>query len=273
MGGAFLIMLREGVEAALVVGIILAVLDRLNAGAYRRHVFFGVAAAVVASIAFALVADRVADMFEGAGQEVLNGIILAVAAATITYVVVWVREARGRLAAELGEQVEQGLNSARGLGVATLVFLTVFREGFESVLFLWGVAAGTGADSTALATGAVLGLCTAMLLAWALFAGGRRIPLKQFFNATMALLVFLAAGMLAHAVGYWVSVDWLPALVYQVWDTSALVPESGVLGSTLMVMFGYNANPTLMEVAVYAGYLSLVGAWLTWGGARRAVVA
>ena len=266
-------MLREGVEAALVVGIILAVLDRLNAGSYRRHVFFGVAAALVASIGFALIADRVADLFEGAGQEILNGIILAVAAATITYVVVWVREARGKLSEELEGRVEHGLQHARGLGVAVLVFLTVFREGFESVLFIWGVAAGTGAGAAALTTGAVLGLLTAVLLAWALFAGGRRLPLKQFFNATMVLLVFLAAGMLAHAVGYWVSVDWLPALVYQVWDTSSLVPESGVLGSTLMVMFGYNANPTLMEVAVYAGYLGLIGAWLTWGGVRRTAVA
>ncbi|MBI5135824.1 MAG: FTR1 family protein [Nitrospirae bacterium] len=268
MTGAFLIMLREGVEAALVVGIVLAVLNRMGAGgAYARHVAWGVALAVVASVAFAAVADRVADLFSGAGQEVLNGAVLFVAAATLTYVVVWVRAARGRMAAELDGRAR--VAAARGLGLFTLVFVTVFREGFESVLFLWGVSTAGGAGAADMVAGAVLGLVASLALAWALFAGGRRVPLKGFFDATMVLLVFLAAGMLANAAGFWVAVDWLPALAHQVWDTSRIVPERGALGSALTVLLGYNANPTLMEVSVYGGYLGLIGLWLLAGRVRR----
>ncbi len=272
MSGAFLIMLREGVEAALVVGIILAVLNRLGASGYNRHVAWGVAMAVVASIAFAGLADRVSDLFEGAGQEVLNGIVLAVAAATLTYVVVWVRGARGKLMSQLEQQVQEQVTTAKGVGLFTLVFLTVFREGFESVLFLWGVAASPGADMAAMLTGATLGLATAGAIVWALFAGGRRVPVKAFFNGTMVLLVLLAAGMFSHAAGFWVAVDWLPALAYQVWDTSAILPEQGMLGSALTILLGYNANPTLMEVAVYGGYLSLITLWLLAGRSRPAPV-
>jgi len=269
MAGAFLIMLREGFEAALVVGVVLAVLSRLGRMAYARHVAAGVGAALVASVAFAYAAGGVADLFEGAGQEVLDGAILALAAGMITYVVVWVRKARRGLAAELSRKVE-ARTEAPGLGLFLLVFLTVFREGAESVLFLWGLMVG-GAGSGAAGTlaGGLLGLAAAVGIAWALFAGGRRVPLGAFFNATMVLLVLLAAGMLAGAARFWVSVDWLPALGYSVWDTRALLPEGSGLGSVFAMLLGYNANPTLMEVLVYGGYLGAVGLWLAAPLLRR----
>ncbi|MDH5527404.1 MAG: FTR1 family protein [Nitrospirota bacterium] len=269
MAGSFLIMLREGFEAALIVGIILAVLAQLGRTEYVRHVAWGVGAAAVASVLFALFADGVADLFSGAGQEVLNGFVLAVAALMITYVVVWVRNTRQGLRAELSRRVHDTVAS-RGIGVFVLVFLTVFREGFETVLFLWGIAiSGGGGNPAAMLTGGVLGLASAVGIAWALFAGGRRIPMTLFFNATMVLLVLLAAGMLSGAAGLWVAVDWLPALAYNVWDLRAILPEDGGLGALFGILFGYNANPTLMEVLVYGGYLGAVLAWLGSGLLRR----
>jgi high-affinity iron transporter len=271
MAGAYLIMLREGFEAALIVGIVLAVLTRLGRRDLVRHVGVGVGAAVVASIAFAFAADGVSNLFEGTGQEVLNGVILAIAAAMITYVVVWVRETRKGLGAHLSARVEAG--TAKALGIFLLVFLTVFREGFESVLFLWGLMlagpSGGGGGVTATVAGAVAGIATAVGIAWALFAGGKRIPLAAFFNGTMVLLVLLAAGMLASAAGFWVSVDWLPAIEYSVWDTSGILSERSPLGSFFAVMLGYNANPSLMEVLVWAGYLGTVLLWLAAGRLRR----
>jgi high-affinity iron transporter len=265
MAGAFLIMLREGFEAALIVGIVLAVLARLKRMDLGRHVLWGVLAAAVASVAFAFGAGRVSELF----QEVLNGLILAVAAAMITYVVVWVRETRKGLGGQLAGRVEAGV-AAKGLGIFVLVFLTVFREGFESVLFLWGLMlGGAGSSITATVAGAVLGLAAAAGIAWALFAGGRRVPLTAFFNGTMVLLVLLAAGMLASAAGFWVSVDWLPALEYSVWDTSGVLPESSPVGSLFAVLLGYNANPSLMEVLVWGGYLGAVCLWLAAGRLRR----
>jgi len=268
LAGAFLILLREGFEAALVVGIILAVLARLDRRRDFVWVFWGIGAAALSSVAFAGAADRISDLFGGAGQEVLNGIVLAAAAAMMTYVVVWLRGTRGRMQAHLSERIHRRADG-HGAGIFALAFLAVFREGAESVLFLWGVAAAGGEKAPAIALGAALGLAVAVLIAWALFAGGRRVPMRPFFNATTALLVVLAAGMLARAVGNWVAVDWLPALAYGVWDTSGVLPEGGAVGTVLAVLVGYNANPTLMEVLAYAAYLAGVGLWLALAGRGR----
>ncbi|MDH5528286.1 MAG: FTR1 family protein [Nitrospirota bacterium] len=264
MAGAFLIMLREGFEAALIVGIILAVVVRVGEARFKRHVFAGVGVAILVSLLFALVADRVSDLFGGAGQEVLNGCVLMLAAAMITYVVVWLKESRKGIHQQLAAEVHRTVEG-HGMGVFVLAFLSVFREGVESVLFLWGILAGGREDVGAVLTGGLLGLVSAVLIAWAVFQGGRRIPLGTFFNATTGLLVLLAAGMLAHGVGYWVAVDWLPALAYAIWDTSNVLPERSGVGALLAVLIGYNANPTLMEVLVWGGYLGAVGGWLWWG--------
>jgi high-affinity iron transporter len=264
MAGAFLILLREGFEAALVVGIILAVLARLGRRRDFVWVFAGIGCAALASVAFAVSADGVSSLFGGAGQEVLNGIVLAAAAGMITYVVVWLKGTRGRLEAHLSEEIHRRADG-HGIGVFALAFLAVFREGAESVLFLWGVTASGRQGGAAIALGAALGLAAAVLIAWALFLGGRRVPMRAFFNSTTALLVLLAAGMLARAVGNWVAVDWLPALAYGVWDTSRVLPEGGTVGTVLAVLVGYNANPTLMEVLTYAAYLAGVGLWLARG--------
>ena len=263
MAGAFLILLREGLEAALIVGIILAVLGRLDQMRHVRMVYAGVGVAFIASIVFAVAADGLSDMFEGAGQEVLNGIVLMAAAVMITYVLVWLRESRKHMYDDITQQV-QG-NVTRGVGIFVLAFVSVFREGAESVLFLWGVMSGTGESVGRVVTGGLLGLAAAVVVAWLLFQGGRRIPLKQFFNVTTLLLVVLAAGMLARGVGFWVAVDWLPALMYSVWDTGAILSERSSLGGVLVILAGYNANPTLMEVLVYFGYLGGVALWLMAG--------
>ncbi|MFQ5508328.1 MAG: FTR1 family protein [Leptospirillia bacterium] len=269
MAGAFLILLREGFEAALIVGIILAVVVRLGEPRHVRHVLYGVAAAVLVSIGFAFGADRVGDLFEGAGEEIMNGAVLIAAAAMITYVIVWLRSSRHTLEADLKHDVHRHM-AAHGFGVMLLAFLSVFREGVETVLFLWGVMATGGDRLASVLTGAALGLTAAVAIAWMLFQGGRRIPLRAFFNATTVLLVLLAGGMLAHGVGLWVAVDWLPALVYGLWDTSALLPERSPLGSVMTIMLGYNANPTLMEALAYFGYLAIVVLWIRWDNRRAA---
>ena len=272
MAGAFLIMLREGVEAALIVGLVLAVLARTGRLALVRQVGWGVAAAVVASVAFAFLADGLSELFEGAGQELFNGVVLAVAAAMITYVVVWVRESRGRMQQQLAQRVE-GHALARRAGVFVLVFLTVFREGFESVLFMWGVVLAAPDGAAGALAGGVAGLACAVALAWLLFAGGKRLPVRGFLNATMALLVLFAAGMLAAAAGQWIAVDWLPALASPVWNTGQILPDGSGLGGVLAILLGYNANPSLMEVLIYFGYLMGITLWLMRGRVRRPALA
>ncbi len=272
MMGAYLILLREGFEAALIVGIILAALARLDAMEYGRQVLAGVGCAVIASIGFALVADHISDLFEGAGQEVMNGVILVVAGVMITYVIVWLKESRRQIERHLTGQVQEHV-TGRKIGLFVLAFVSVFREGAESVLFLWAIVAGGHDDMLQVLFGGMMGLLSAVLIAYLLFRGGRRVPLRLFFNATTLLLVLLAAGMLARGSGYFVAVDWLPALIYSVWDSSALLSEQSGLGSVLAILFGYNANPTLMEVLVYGGYLALVAVWFRFGSRMTAEAA
>jgi high-affinity iron transporter len=267
MAGAFLILLREGFEAALVVGLILAVLGRLGRPGHVRYVYAGVIAAGLVSLAFARVAEGVSGLFDGAGQEVLNGIVLAAAAGMITYVVVWVRGSKVRIEERLSAGAQKG--DSHRLSVFVLAFLAVFREGAESVLFLWGILAGGRQNEASVLLGAGLGLAAAVLIAWLIIQGGRRVPMRPFFNVTTALLVLLSAGMVGHAVGFWVAVDWLPGFLYPVWDTSAILPERTGLGQVLTVLIGYNANPSLTEVLAYAAYLAGVGLWLRFGGRRR----
>ncbi len=261
MFGAFLILLREGFEAALIIGIILAVLVRAGEQAYVRHALYGIGVAVAASVLFALLAGGISDLFDGAGQEVLNGAVLMVAAAMITYVIVWLKESRKGLERQLAGEVHRRIAS-RGLGIFVLAFVAVFREGVESVLFLWGVLARGGDSVNEVFIGGLLGLVMAVGIAWLLFQGGRRIPMGMFFSVTTWLLVLLAAGMLAHGIGYWVAVDWLPALIYTVWDTGGLLPDGSGVGAVLAVLIGYNANPSLMEALIYFGYLGGVTAWI-----------
>jgi high-affinity iron transporter len=267
MAGAFLILLREGFEAALVVGLILGILTRLGRPGHARFVYAGVACALLASLAFAGMAEGVSGLFDGAGQEVMNGAVLAAAAGMITYTLVWLRGSKAQIEARMSAGA--GRPEGHRLSVFVLAFLAVFREGAESVLFLWGILVGGRQDVFDVLTGALAGLGSAVLIAWAIIQGGRRVPLRPFFNVTTGLLVVLAAGMLGHAAGFWVAVDWLPPLVAPVWDTSRLLPERSGLGQVLTVLIGYNANPSLMEVVVYAGYLAAVGLWLRFGARRK----
>jgi FTR1 family protein len=244
------IVFREVLEAALVVGIVLAA-TRGVAGS-RRLIAAGLLAGVTASFAVAAGAGIITSAFEGLGQEVLNAAILGAAVLMLGWHSVWMASHGARIARDvtsLGRDVSAGLRPVRALAV--VVALTVLREGSEVVLFLHGIAAG-GSGAGGLLAGSVAGLAAGLAAGALTYLGLLRIPTRRLFAVTGWLIVLLAAGMAGQSVRLLVQAGMLPGLVEPLWNSSAWLPEQGLAGQLLHVLVGYDDRPSAMQVIAFA---------------------
>jgi len=257
---SFLVLFRETLEAALVVGIVLGYLSRTGQDRFRLPVWLAVVAGAAASLVVAWLFQRLAGGFEGRGEQIFEGLVMMAGAALLTTLILWMAGKRDAVS-KIEHGVERRLTPGgrHGAGLFLLVFLSVLREGVESVIFL-----GTAASRW----GALAGLGAAALLGFLLFRGALRVRLGVFFGVTNLLLLLFAAGLVAHGLHELVEAGWLPALVEPAWDLNPLLPEQGVAGSLLRGLFGYNADPTLLELLGYVTYAA-VAAWLWANTSRR----
>jgi high-affinity iron transporter len=250
MLGAIIIVFREVLEAALVIGIVLAASRGMTSS--RRWVLAGVMGGIAAALLVAAGAGSIASAFEGVGQEVLNASILFSAVAMLAWHSVWMQKHGAEIAREMrtvGHDVSTGTRPLHVL--ALVVGLAVLREGSEVVLFMYGIAAG-GAGSGALLGGSALGLAAGIAAGALMYFGLLRIPTRHLFSVTNGLIVLLAAGMAGQAAGYLVQAGVLPALVDPVWDASALLPEHSAVGQLLHVLVGYDDRPSGMQLIAFA---------------------
>lgn len=250
MLAALLIVFREVIEAGLIVGIILAATEGIQ---HRgRAIAGGIGAGVLGACLLALFAGRLAGALSGNGQEIFNAGILAVAVGMLGWHCVWMAKHGRELAAEMkavGHAVASGEKSLPAMAV--VVAVAVLREGSEIVLFLYGIAA-SGRDSTlAMLAGGVLGLAGGAVLSWLLYRGLVAIPLKTLFRATNALIALLAAGMAAQAAGILAGANLIPALGYQLWDTSSFIADGTLAGRTLRALLGYTDRPMGVQLAAW----------------------
>jgi high-affinity iron transporter len=257
MLGSLVIMVREGLEAALIVSIVLAYLRQVGASRRRGEVWLGVLAAALMSVLAALALRAVGAEFEGTGEQLFEGVTMVVAAGVLTWMIFWMARQARLLKGELQRSVDQALAGTARLGLFLLAFVAVLREGIETALLLNAAAYG----STPLQTlvGAVLGLAIAVTLAVLLYAGSLRLDLRLFFSATGVLLLLFAAGLLARGVAEFQEAGLLPTVIEHLWNTRGLLDESSVLGSVLRSLFGYAESPSLLEALAYFGYLVIVG--------------
>ena len=257
MLGSLVIMVREGLEAALIVSIVLAYLRQVGALGHRGEVWLGVAAAALLSVLAALALRVVGAEFEGPGEQLFEGTTMVVAAGVLTWMIFWMARQARLLKGELQRSVDQALAGTARLGLFLLAFVAVLREGIETALFLNAAAFG----STPLQTlvGAVLGLAVALVLATLLYAGSLRLDLRKFFSATGVLLLLFSAGLLASGVHEFQEAGLLPAVIEHLWSTQGLLEEDSLLGSVLRSLFGYAESPSLLEAIAYFGYLVIVG--------------
>ena len=263
MGASFVIALREGIEAALIVSIVLAYLKQVGATDRSRLVWWGTGLAVVLSAALGTAIFVAGAEFEGTAEQVFEGLVTLAAVGVLTWMIFWMRRQGSRIKSELQEKVDTALVSG-GLALAGLAFFAVLREGIETALFLFAAAKGTAVEGTAVTpatqiTGAILGLALAVILGVLLYRGGIRMNLRSFFRVTGMILIVVAAGLFAYALHELQEAGWFPFLDAQAYDLSASLPDDEGVGAILRGLVGYNADPTWLEVVGWAAYLVMVG--------------
>jgi high-affinity iron transporter len=257
---AYLLSLREGLEAALIVGLTLGVLSRIGRPELRRPVWLGAALAAAVSLLLGAILQRIGLELEGPAEQIFEGLTMALAAVILTWMIFWMRAQARRMQDGMEADVRRAAQAGSSNAMFSLAFLAVLREGVELALFL--TAAAFQADGRSSVAGGLLGLATAALLGYLIYGAAVRLNLRMFFQATGILLLLFAAGLVGHAVHEFNELGWIPAIREPIWDLSFLVREDTVAGSLLRSLFGYNADPSLTEALAYAVYLStLVLAW------------
>ena len=251
-----LITLREGLEAALIVGIVLGVLRKLGQTERSKPVWAGVLVAVVVSVAAGLALNALGVAFEGRSEQIFEGVAMLLAAAVLTWMIFWMRRQGRQIQAELESDVRRATTAGSAWALFSLVFVAVLREGIETALFL--TAAAFRATSMQTLVGGALGLIVAVALSWLMFAAGKRLNVRAFFRVTSILLILFAAGLVAHGVHELQEAALLPTLVEHVWDVNHILDETSAVGTFLKALFGYNGNPSLIEVFSYLGYFAAV---------------
>ncbi len=250
MIGALIIVFREVIEAGLIVGIVLAATRGLTGRALP--IGGGIVGGVAGACVVAGFAGLISSAFEGAGAELLNASILLFAVCMLTWHNVWMARHGSQLAAET-QAVSNDIASGRRplIALALVVGLAVLREGSEVVLFLYGVVLAAGDSASTVAFGGVLGLVAGVAVAGLSYAGLVAIPARHLFRVTGILIALLAAGMASQAMGYLRAGGFVEALGTQLWDTSALVPQSSIAGRILQTLIGYSAAPTALQLVAY----------------------
>ncbi len=260
-----LIVFREVLEAALVVGIVLAA----SRGVRRRGAWVtaGLGGGIVGAMIVAGFAGEIAAALAGVGQELFNAAVLFTAVAMLGWHNVWMGRHGRDLAIEAGDVGKLVRSGARPLyALALVVGLAVLREGSELVLFLYSIAAANHVDVGAFAGGLALGMAGGVGVGAALYFGLLRIPLKHLFTVTSWLILLLAAGMAAQGAAFLVQADLLPPLGSTVWDTSWLLSEGSIPGQVLHALVGYVAQPSGIQILFYVATLVVVGTLMRWAG-------
>lgn len=257
MAASLLITLREGLEAALIVGIILAYLGKTGHRDKSGVVWAGVGLSIVTSLLIGAFIFMTAGGLEGHAEKIFEGAAMFTAAGVLTYMILWMRRQAITLRAHLQAQVHTALATGSLGALGLLAFVAVGREGVETALFIF--AATKTATPLSATAGGALGLAAAVVLGYLLYRGTYRLNLRAFFNVTSVLLLLFAAGLLAHGIHEFHEASLVPSIIEHVWDTNAILHEGSTMGGFAKALFGYNGNPSLVEVLAYASYLILVG--------------
>jgi len=268
MLSSFLLTSRETLEAALVVGIVMAYLNKTERYEYKKTVYYGIAFGIIASILAAVMFTVFAGGFSGKSEEIFEGATMLIAAALLSTMVLWMLKQKHRMSKNIQERVHAHIRAAElnkryAWGLFILISVAVLREGVETVIFLNAVKYESGISLL----GSTLGIAIALIAGYLFFSGTRKVNLRKFFSISSVLLILFAAGLVAHGIHELEEAGIVPIVVEHVWDINPavnadgsfpLLHEKGAIGSFFVGLFGYNGNPSLVEVLSYAAYLGVV---------------
>ena len=250
--------LREGVEAALIVSIILAYLAKTDNRQHFPKIWAGTIGAIVLSLVLGAVIFFTVGELQEPYEQLFEAGAMVLAAAVLTWMLFWMRRQARNVRGELQAAVDRVLSSGSGWGLALLAFMAVIREGIETALFLTGqvfAASTQEGGELSIVGGAVLGLLTAVVLGWVIYMGARRINYGTFFRLTGIVLVFIAAGLVASAVHELVEIGVIAFGTQPLFDLTGILPDDSGLGQILHALFGYRSAPELITVVAYVAYL------------------
>ena len=260
---SYLLSLREGLEAALIIGIVLGALRKIHRADLAPALWLGTLIAVAASILAAVLLTLFGLSLEGSAEQIYEGFTMLVAAGILTWMIFWMSGQARYLKGELEDGVNKAAASSGRRAMFWMAFVAVVREGVELALFITaaffvGNNENIGTNIIQTLAGVVLGLGTAILLGWSLFATTVRLDLRRFFQVTGFILILFAAGLIAHGIHEFNEVRWIPSIIEHIWDVNPLINEKSVFGQLLNTLFGYNGNPSLTEMISYFAYLVVV---------------
>ena len=257
MLATLVIFLREGIEASMIVAILLAYLNRLGRREHFKDVFLGVGAALVLATGGGLAAYYTIRSYAGSrAQTIFETGTYILAAAVLTYMTFWMRNHARSISKELRSKAEAALDGKARWGLGLLAFQAVGREGLETVVFTLAIIFST---STAGAlSGAVIGLAGALVLAFVIYRLGHKLNLSRFFTVIGCLLMVFAAGLLADTVENLQALGWVRVLDVPMWHTGQMLSQDSAVGDVLHSFFGYSDAPTPLQLIVYVAYLAIV---------------
>ena len=255
MFNVFIITLREGVEIAVVLAIILSYLKQLGQLKETGKVWIGTGAAALISVLVAVGIFFILGTTEIEGfQAILEGFLKIVAVIMLTWMTIWMKRQGGNIGGELKRQIEVALSHGSVWTLAFLAFISVLREGIETVLFIVGSAQDTSALATV--SGSILGFGLSAVFGYILYRGTHRLPLKSFFTAMSVLLIVMAAGLLSGGIHEFQELQIIPEGIAHVWSTKGLLDQESTIGGLLKAIFGYADSPNLVQVLAYWAYLT-----------------
>ena len=257
MLATLVIFLREGIEASMIVAILLAYLNRLGRREHFRDVFLGVGAALVIATGGGVAAYYTIRSYDGSRvQTIFETGTFLLAAAVLTYMTFWMRNHARSISKELRSKADAALDGKARWGLGLLAFQAVGREGLETVVFTLAIIFST---STAGAlTGAIIGLAGALTLAFFIYKLGHKLNLSKFFTVIGCLLMVFAAGLLADTVENLQELGWVRFLDMPMWHTGQILSEDSSFGDVLHSFFGYSDAPTPLQLLVYLAYVAIV---------------
>ncbi|MFE2962160.1 iron uptake transporter permease EfeU [Streptomyces sp. NPDC059340] len=254
MFGNYLIGLREGLEASLVVCILIAYLVKTDRKDALKPIWMGIGVAIALALGFGCALEFGSQELTFEAQEALGGSLSIVAVGLVTWMVFWMRRTARHLKSELHGRLDAALAMGTGALVAT-AFLAVGREGLETALFVWASVHAASDGTPRPLIGVALGLATAVFLGWLFYRGALKINLAKFFTWTGGMLVVVAAGVLAYGVHDLQEADWIPGLRNLAFDISGTIPPDSWYGTLLKGVLNFQPDPTVLQVTVWALYL------------------
>jgi high-affinity iron transporter len=253
MISSIVLSLREGLEAALVIGIVLGALKRIGRTDLKNYLWVGVLSAAILSILTAWLIHLVGAELEGTTEQVFEGVTLLLAAGMLTWMIIWMRKQSRGMKTELVNRVMQATRNESKTALFLLAFLAVLREGLELALYL--TASAMAVNNLDTLVGAIIGLSAAGILGYLIYTTTLQLNLQRFSQVTAVILILFAAGLVSHGVAELNEAGVIPTLINPIWNLNTVINDQSTLGVIFSTLFGYHGSPSLTEALSYAIYI------------------